>query len=180
MDNQNQQATPPLQNQTSIQTSQQASVTQTIQYHTSKIVIILLFLIFPPIAWYFMWKEKSYHIWFSSLLFLYAFFSVILTASMLFIVLPSIPTLYAGLNAETPDTQRYYPISIMVLVFCFFQAAFAIYTRKKTLQNQGLSNNLLALSILLLVVSYIVTSFGIGTLTSLIITPLYSMTAQFM
>lgn len=140
--------------------------------YTSPIIIILFLLIFPPIALFFMFREKRYHKWFAYLLWIIAALQVFYIAIQGIFVLPKLQELYSNSNIPNVPENAYvnllYPLTLIVVeVF----AGFVLY---KKINREFVSyKNLLILTIGILIFGYV---FGFAVTIYSIVLPVYNLT----
>ncbi|MEN9407893.1 MAG: hypothetical protein RLZZ455_1109 [Candidatus Parcubacteria bacterium] len=141
-------------------------------------IIILLLVFFPPLAWYFMWKEARYHRWFPVLLWLYGIISITLFAIITIFVYPQINKLFESLNIERENTWLPYAAGTAVLLgIC--EILFGIFLFKKTQNGTALPNKLLLITLIILFIQWItIPVWTIITQVS-IISPVYMITSGF-
>lgn len=144
--------------------------------HTSGFIVTLLLFIFPPIAWYFMWKEKRYYSWFVTLIIIYGVVYFLLFASQAFIVGPKLSALYQSMNTAQPTTSKILPFIMTILTL--LQIGFGIYLMGKIKKGNVTKTNLL-ISVIILAFDTIGISFAAGSIMLSTILPIYNLTSQF-
>lgn len=170
------QASPQAQVSTEPSTTQEAIQNQTVAPHqTPKWIVIALLLFFPPVAWYFMWKEKQYHSWFSIIILLYAVIPLITLGTMLLFVIPQLMELYDSLNIQNPTAPYIYPAVIGGIVISIAQILYAVYIRKQVKTHGQLSKNLLIITVTILALNYLFASLGTAAINLSVITPIYTL-----
>lgn len=127
---------------------------------TAKSLILTLLLFFPPAAWYLMSREKKYHSWFPPMLLLSVLLPLALLLIMALFVVPQLSQLSTNLNVDNPNKPYTYPIILSGITLLLAQAFFALYVRDQIKKNGYLKRKLLIISVLLLVVTYIGSTFA--------------------
>lgn len=142
-------------------------------HSASHITVLVLLFLFPPAAWYIMWKNKQYHSWFPMLLILNALIPLVTLIIMLLFVVPQLMTLYNNLNVQ-PNFSPY-PLIITAIILSGIQILFAIYIRQRVKKYGQLSQNLLVVTLIFLITNFLITFLGIGAIQLSIISPIYNL-----
>jgi type II secretory pathway component PulF len=86
--------------------------------HIPKGIIILLLFIFAPLAVYFMYKDKRYHVWFSYVMLIFSVVGILTTIINVLFVFPQLATLYNSLNAKTPSfTGVFIKYGVLIVLY---------------------------------------------------------------
>lgn len=121
---------------------------------TSRWIIVLLLIFFPPLAWYFMWKEARYHRWFPVILWLYGFLSIVLFSLIVFLIYPQLNKLYESLEIERENAWLPYAAYAAIgLSAC--ELIFGVFLHKKSRNKTALSKKLLTITIAILFFQWI-------------------------
>ena len=127
-----------------------------IPHHTAQWLMLLMLFIFPPIGWYFMWKEKEYHSWFATTIFIYGLFGFILNALIIIFIAPQIQTIYGSLNITDPSfIPGPYVLTLGILI-SDAQMFFGIYLWNVVKKQGQLAGRLLVVTAMLLFINYII------------------------
>jgi hypothetical protein len=111
--------------------------------------IILWLVIFPPVAWYLMWKESHYHRWFAYLLWLNSF----PTISALLLIFIVYPRILALLN-YIPSDQL---IALaLIVIFGILQLTLGFIVFRKTASQMPLTKTMLLVTIITLSIWYLI------------------------
>lgn len=135
-------------------------------------IIVMLLLVFPPVAWYIMWRENHYHNWFTSLLLVSGILSLLTFFPMLYAI-PQIATIYQSLNLSTSGTFIAIVWIYSGIVLSIFELVLAFVIREKVKAQGHASNQLLLFAVLILCVTYLLISVGSIGMGLSIIVPLY-------
>lgn len=122
-----------------------------VKKHT--LIVILLWL-FAPAAWIVMWKDKRYHSWFPTLLYMNGviFGFVFLTQGI--VVLPRLQIWYDQMNVHT--VPNFTPsIAIALIGFCIFQIFLGVYLKSKIRTHGHLLDHLIALVLAIFTIDFI-------------------------
>jgi len=140
-----------------------------------KWVIIVLLLIFPPVAFYLMWKEKSYHKWFANLLIFVGSLTSILGIIQILIVTPKLLDLYKEFNTKISPTHSV--AAYLLIVFGIIEFSFGIYLKNK-LKMEHATKKFLATAVGFLLISYLFGGYLQAQSVLSVITPIYDLTAE--
>lgn len=118
-------------------------------------MLAMLFL-FPPIGWFFMWKEKKYHSWFATTVFFYGIMGFILNAIVIVYITPYLPSIYEGLGISDPSPiESKYMLSLGIIIadaMMFFGMYLWYYVKK----HGEIHGPLLLFTAFLLFINYVV------------------------
>ena len=118
-------------------------------------LVILLLSIFPPAAFYFMWKDEAYHGWFAPLNWLFGFSLFAFGMFMEFVLLPQLAILYTELGtAQPPETAQYFIYAIFML--SFLQIVFGFVLKMERKKVSRLPALYLFASILFFILDYVI------------------------
>lgn len=92
------------------------------------LLVIFLILIFPPAAFYILWKYKTYHSWFSGLIWTTGFIIAAYTLAINFLVLPYVAKAIsvAGIGGQLVDNKWIW----VLLTFSVLQIIFGFYLKR--------------------------------------------------
>lgn len=119
----------------------------------SKHLILILLIVFPPLAWYYMWKEDRYHNWFASVLIIDGLIFIATAILLLATIYPPITQLFTAVKAEHPTTAKIMPYLFIALGI--IEVAYGLYLRIKTHHLPLLPKKLLVLVIILLSIHFV-------------------------
>lgn len=141
---------------------------------TTILIIILWFLVFAPIGFYLLWKEKRLHIWFPNLLIILGILSVIPVFPIFLFVIPKLIKLYENFGA---DYNKSTPIifAIAILTITFIQIVTGFILRKKVNPDGSLKNLYIYICLGFSVFQFI----SIGLFVLAFILQIYNLTSQF-
>ena len=148
---------------------------QSTSSHQAAWIIILLLIFFPPLAWYFMWREPRYHTWFPVLLLIYSAISLTILSIVFFFVYPQINKLYESLDVVKPNSWSQYAIyALFALAVLQILFSFVLFRQLKI--HHILKKNYLVATIFFLALYYLSTPiFSVFAQLSAI-TPIYTLT----
>ena len=136
---------------------------------TASWIISLLLVIFPPAAFYLLWKDRAYHGWFAHLSWFFGASLVLFGVSFNFYVLPQINLAIGTLTGETAAHVGS-GLLWLTVVLGIVQTGFGFSLRKKFRETGELPAVYLSASILLFILDYVLPLL----VYSKVITPLYS------
>lgn len=118
------------------------------------LLVIFLILIFPPAAFYILWKYRTYHSWFSGLIWTAGFIIFAYTLVMNFIILPYITKAIsvAGVGGNTFDNKWVY----LLLIFSIAQIIFGFYLRRVFKVKGDIPRLMMILCVCIFVLDYVV------------------------
>lgn len=118
------------------------------------LLVIFLILIFPPAAFYILWKYKTYHSWFSGLIWTTGLIIAAYTLAMNFFVLPYIAKAIsvAGVGGQLIDNKWIY----LLLIFSVAQIIFGFYLRRVFKKRGDISRLMMILCFCIFVLDYVV------------------------
>lgn len=175
-----QQMTNPLPSSSSSASSEAGSsyaVTQTqktFSQQTPKWIVALLLLVFPPAAWYIMWKEKQYHRWFSVIIMIYSCALLLTIVNFVLFVAPQMLKMYQDMEIPNHFAPYIYPAVICLIAFSIIQIGYSLYIKRYVEKYGELSTNLLVITVAILILGYLFYSLVPGIMSILIMNPLYS------
>jgi hypothetical protein len=131
------------------------------QHHISQWIVILFLIIFPPIAWYFMCKEKGYHGWFPIIILIYTFIYIVSTVTLLF----AFPQIAAAYKSHYNKELNMPYDTIFIVMFCaIVEIIYALNIRKHAKQNGQLSKKKLISAVSILTFNYLFLPFSLATI----------------
>lgn len=142
---------------------------------TSKWVMIVLLLFFPPIAFYLMWREKEYHKWFANLLILVGGLTSTLGIIQTLFITPKLLELYKDFNTEIPTTRSL--LTYTLIIFGIIELIFGFYLNNK-LKIELVTKRLLGLAVSFLLLTYLFGGYLQAKSMLSVITPLYNLTSE--
>lgn len=157
-----------------VATEQVTAVTPT---HTTKWLVVLLLILFPPAAIYVMGKDKRYHSWFPILLWIYAGVTLSVSLLQLFVLMPKLSTLYQELNAPKRPTLLAQNLLVVLIISALAQIVFGFFLRQKVKTIGELPKTLLWIAIIILVIDYLFLPTAQGIALFSMILPLYNLTS---
>jgi hypothetical protein len=138
--------------------------------HFSKWLVLLLIFIFPPLAWFLIWRDEHYHRWAYRLLWIYGVLGLITVAIEAVYVIPQLLLLYRNLNVPIPPNIT---IGIVIAVLiCIAEIIFGFILRNKLNKNDASSKQFVAISFLVIIIAAAIWSAG---LFAGIISPIYNL-----
>lgn len=162
-----------LAEKTQVKLPQVAMQIQTPHKRTSRSLIVILLFVFPPLAWFFMMADKTYHHWLIKVLFLSGIITLCLLLLFYFVIGIQITELYDLLGLQHAlDIEILRGSMLAGAVFAVLQIAFALYCHQY-LKHHGELHHFQLVIITILFVSAlaiailppIMTIFAIYTLT---------------
>lgn len=126
-------------------------------HHTPVWLMLLMLFVFPPLGWFFMWKEKSYHLWFATTIFIYGLFGFVLNAVIIVYVMPHLSSIYSGLGiaqGSTLLTSKY--MLVLGILISDAMMFFGIYLWYYIKKHGVLDGRLLIITAVLLAINYFV------------------------
>lgn len=161
-----------MENETAVQSSAGDSGAA----HTSAWIVVVLLLIFPPLAWYFMWRERRYHSWFPMLVVLYGVLTLVVSLVFTVLVLPKFIDLYRDFGVRFPTNA--WVMSYAGIAYGILQVSFGLYARRRLITSAKPVEWLLAVSVLLLLLNFL----GGGVLQAMmvisVLLPIYNLTSS--
>lgn len=125
---------------------------------TPRSLVVFLLLVFPPLAWVFMWRDRTYHHWFVKILIISGIISLLFLAYFYFAFYLQVP---GRNNISLRNTDEALLITVgMILgaISALLQILFALYLHRLFKKNGYLSHiQLTFITIFLLVNIYIST-----------------------
>lgn len=144
--------------------------------HASPVIIFLLLLFFPPLAWFFMLKEKRYHKWFAVLVSIYPIILIIILSYLAIFVLPKLTTLNNEIGNNQVNPWMPLLIALIVNIIQIFFGVFLFIKAKSLLPTPKI---LLIIAIILLLIEPLILGFSIVSIVNSAILPTYNLTTQF-
>ncbi|GEM_PF-6533007 len=132
------------------------------------LLVIFLILVFPPAAFYILWKYKGYHSWFPHLMWLSGILLFIYTLLINFFLLPYVSR--ALISSGNPNAAVGRGWIYVLLVFFIGQSIFGFYLRVIFKNKGDISRLMMALSIFLFGLDYIAP----GLIYGQIVAPIYN------
>lgn len=131
-------------------------------------LVSLLLLVFPPVALYLMWRDKTYHSWFAWISWVFGGFLLLYFLFINYVLVPRINGMIAVASAQKVVFSLWDWVLVLGLGIGQFGLGFLL---KKQIKKTGsLTAILLIVAILLLVADYVVPSM----VYSKILGPIYS------
>lgn len=84
--------------------------------NTPFFLVLLLLIFFPPAAWYVMWREKEYHLWFTYLIAFYGVLTLLGSYAIRLIFIPYSNNLYASLGLTQPKVSPFSYTTIYLIL----------------------------------------------------------------
>ncbi len=129
--------------------------------------LIFLLIIFPPLAWYFLYKDKRYHRWFPILLYIYGALLLVSVGVMQTSIMQLIG-LYNGMGVKVPFTvYTSVPIGI---VFAAVMILFGLFLGMKIRAEKD--NKGILITVILFFVSF---GYAVAAIIYSIIYPIYGL-----
>lgn len=119
-------------------------------------LILFLLLAFPPIAWYFMWIDKSYHHWFGKLLIVSGLLALGITLSSFAAIGTSVDQLYASLGVTNAHQSLITVSTYLGIGFAIIQVFFGLYLQHRIKTQTAMSRTELVMAVFLLAASFYV------------------------
>ncbi len=146
------------------------------QHHTPTWMMLAMLFLFPPIGWFFMWKEKAYHSWFATTVFFYGIMGFLLNAIIIVYVAPYLPAIYERLGIADPSPiPSKYMLSLGILIadaMMFFGIYLWYYVKK----HGEIHGPLLIATAFLLFINYVVPTISAIISIPWILSTLYEVT----
>ena len=144
-------------------------------YKTHPIIVILLLIIFQPIAWFLMYKEKIYHRWFPYILWLNAVIAPFAYRLMI-VSMSQVEVTYRRLNISSPNANLYTAFYVIIAESIVDIIAGVLLYRKINSQNSYDKFLKIVIWLLVLTFSSAVFIFGYSSLSNIV--PLYNYTGS--
>jgi len=145
--------TPPVQPPVA-QTQVAAVPVKPLPTRTPRSIIIFLLLVLPPLAWFLMWIDKTYHHWFSKILIVSGISSLIFLGFFYFTVGVQTRQLYHALGMKGADSQQMIIFSMLGgMAAALLQLVLGLFIHYYLKHHEALSKLLLLLSVVLLSVA---------------------------
>lgn len=150
--------------------------------YTNIWIIILLILFFQPAAWYFIYKEKHYNIWFAYLLWVNAPILVIF-AVLVSVAIPNLLKLYENMNIKSIDfinTLILFGAIIpgIMIIIALIEIIFGVVIWRKYHKLAGLSKGLKWLAIVILSINLFFSPYPLAYNIFDIISQIYNLTSE--
>ena len=139
------------------------------------LLVILLILVFPPAAWYLLWRDTTYHRWFTYLLLVYGILTVAFSGVLIFVVMPKLSQLYSQFEPAGPPSQV---IGYLGLFYGGVQLALAAYLSRFLTLHPRLENWQLALAVAIFGVYLFIWPVVMISMASSVINPIYQLSSQ--
>lgn len=117
-------------------------------------LILFLLLAFPPVAWYFMWRDKTYHHWFGKLLIISGLLALGITLSSFAAIGTSVDQLYASLGVHNTNQELLTMSTYLGIGFAVIQVFFGLYLQHRIKAQTAMSRTELVMAIFLLAASF--------------------------
>jgi len=147
------------------------------QFHTSIWLIILLIFFFPPIALYFMKKEREYHNWFPIIVWICSGFILVLIVFYSFFTLPRLMLLLEDFDAPN-NSPPSIEIMVVLVIFTLAQVIFGFLLKRKLRANNELSRCFMWTAITIIVLDYLFCLLASRILVISSLFPLYDLTSH--
>jgi hypothetical protein len=167
-----------IQNQQESITPPQVSTTMSTESNTSMWIVILLLIFFQPAAWYFMYKEKRYNIWFSYLIWIYAIPLILLYIGLGLVVIPKLMNTYKILNIQSSMILN---INLMLGIFIFItivEIIAGVVILKRCNKQIGLSKGLKWLAVVILSANLLMSAYLPAYTLVSVISPIYNLNSN--
>jgi hypothetical protein len=125
-------------------------------HHTANWLMLLMLFVFPPVGWYFMWKEKEYHTWFATTIFIYGLFGFVLNAMLIVIIAPMLPGVLDRYGIADRSFIPTPSLLILGILIADAQMFFGIYLWRIVKKQGKLGRKILFITAILLFVNYII------------------------
>ena len=132
---------------------------------TASWVIVLFLLLFPPVAFYLLWKDKAYHGWFYSLNIFFGISLVVFGIFMKVFLIPLLTKAFSTVGAKQPGSSS--ALIIILIVFAIFQICFGFYLKNKRNPDGSLSVGYRTICIVLFLVDYVIPMWFYSSILSL-------------
>lgn len=140
----------------------------------SAIFIIFWLIIFAPIGFYLLWKEKKFNIWFANLLILFGILNIIIVSAMLYLIFPELVKLYQDFEI-TYNTRPSGLLAVIIIIISLIEVLVGIIIRRKIKLDNSLNKFNLLTCFLFFVFQYI----PILWLIQSFLLPIYNLTSHF-
>ncbi|MDO8486749.1 MAG: hypothetical protein Q7S45_00430 [Candidatus Curtissbacteria bacterium] len=127
------------------------------------LLVIFLILIFPPAAFYILWKYKGYHSWLAGLIWTAGLIILVYTLALNFLVLPYITRAIsvAGVGALAGDNKWVWAL----LIFSIAQIIFGFYLRRVFKQQGDITRWMMIVCVCIFVLDYVFPGLIYGQIT---------------
>jgi len=138
-------------------------------------LVILLLIFFPPAAWYVMWKEREYHMWFPWLIGFYGLLTVLFSIFTKFFIIPTIQSFSQSLQIQQPRTasDEFLYIFFLLGIAEIMLAIFLYFHNKK---YQHIPKNWLIVCVIAIAFNSMVQPAIQGILTYIVLNDVYQQT----
>lgn len=119
--------------------------------------IVLALAIFPPVAFYLMWKDKNYHSWLVSLHWLFGFSLLAFVGFLQFVLMPKLGVLYRELGIPQANSTGT-TIGIYLLILAVVQVIYGFVLKRVQKQKGELPRLHLAITMFVFLLDYILPS----------------------
>lgn len=121
---------------------------------TPRSIIVFLLLVLPPLAWFFMWIDKTYHHWFAKMLIVSGLLSLVFLAFFYFTVGVQTTQLYNALGMKNMDAEQMIRFSMLGgAAAALLQIVLGVFIHYYLQHHGALTKPLLLLTVVLLSVS---------------------------
>lgn len=142
--------TPPVQKPPTTSPPEAALSPQQETSRVSRSLIVFLLLVLPPVAWIFMWTDKSYHHWFGKLLIVSGILALVITLFSFATIGTQVNQLYASLGVKSTNASLITLTNYVGAGFALLQVAFGIYLQRTMKKQDSLNRVELLITLLLL------------------------------
>ncbi len=126
-----------------------------------------------------MYKEKRYHGWFSYLILLYSFPTLVIYLVFAIFVLPQLHILYKSLNVAHPSTVFIYAVLGAFSLISLLEIIFGIHIWMEKRSQTGISKGLLRFALLLVALNFFAGVLSFSFTTASVINPIYTLMQSF-
>lgn len=112
--------------------------------------IVLLLFVFPPIAWFYMWKHRSYHLWLVNSLYIYSIATFGVGLYLFFFDFQSLREIYRMLGIADGLTTEQVLISLPILLSLSL-LILALHLKSKLKKQGKLTESQLTMTMVIIV-----------------------------
>jgi hypothetical protein len=112
---------------------------ETLPKRTSRSVIVFLLLAFPPLAWFFMWTDKTYHHWFGKLLIASGLLALGITLLSFITIGTQVDQLYESLGVKHTNAALISMTNYLGAGFALLQIIFGVYLQSRMKTHTSLN-----------------------------------------
>ncbi len=142
--------------------------------HTHPLTIISWLFIFPPLGFYFIYKDPKYHSWVTNLLYITSVFPLVIFLIQALIVVPQLKVIYAetGAPADYPRLTAYY---ITLFLLSIGQIIYGVYLKNLLGQSLPDTKKYLLLGFVIMSFGLFLESWISGIFLNAILYPIYNL-----